>query len=160
MRKSTTIQAVIRRGALITALTLFALAAEAAEYLSDDKILEATVADLAAETSLFKTLQQGIALSLAACESGESCQPAVNRDELVGMITSLNLRIENLSQRFDEQNEKELAEILISYSEIRDACNGYLAQLAKFSGGESGGVEEDDLGEDEFDIFQDADEDL
>ncbi len=160
MRKSTNIQVVIRWGALSIALALFALAVEAAGYLRDDKILEATIADLAAETSLFKTLQQGIALSLTACKSGESCQPAVNRDELEGMIVSLNIRIENLSQRFEEKNEEELAEILVRYSEIRDTCNGYLEQLAKFSSGESGGAEEDDLGEDEFDIFQDADEDL
>ena len=64
------------------------------------------------------------------------------------------------AQRFDENNEKELADILISYSEIRDACNGYLEQLATLSSNENGGNEEDDLGEDEFDIFQDADEDL
>jgi hypothetical protein len=160
MRKSMNIQAVIRRGALSIALALCALAVEAAGYLSDDKVLDASVTDLAAETSLFKTLQQGIALSLAACKSSESCQPAVNRDELEGMIASLNIRIENLSQRFEEKNEEDLAEILVRYSEIRDACNGYLEQLTKFSSGKSGGAEEDDLGEDEFDIFQDADEDL
>jgi len=162
MRKFTNIQTVIRRGALISVLTFLVSvsAAEAAGYLDDDKILEAAAADLAAETSLFKTLQRGIALSLATCKSGGSCQPAVNRDELEGLIASLNMRIETLSQRFDENNEKELADILISYSEIRDACNGYLEQLATLSSNENGGNEEDDLGEDEFDIFQDADEDL
>ena len=147
----------------VAALSLFAAlpapVAVAAEILSDAAIMDAATADLEAETALFRTIQQGISLSLATCKLSNSCSPAVNRDELERMIESLNLRIGNLSQRFQDTGEEELADILVSYADIRDACNGYIEQLAEYTG-EAEGVEEDDLGEDEFDVFQDADDEL
>lgn len=147
----------------VAALSLFAVlpapVVVAAGILSDDAVVDAAAADLKAETALLRTIQEGITLSIATCKIGDSCKPAVNRDELERIIASLNLRIGNLSQRFQDTGEEELADILVSYTDILDAYNGCMEQLVEYTGAAEG-VKEDDLGEDEFDVFQDADDDL
>ena len=159
MSKSTLMIKMFCVGMLSLSVALQVPRVVAADILSDDAVVDAATTDLQAETELFRTIQQGIALSLATCKFSNTCRPTVNRDELERMIASLDLRIGDLSQRFQDTGEEELADILVSYADIRDACNGYIEQLAEYTG-DAEEVEEDDLGEDEFDIFRDAEDDL
>jgi hypothetical protein len=156
------IKTVLIKNLYLAVLTLLvailAVNVYAAGILSDDAIIDADATLLKDEAQLFQTLQQGIALSLAYCEENSYCTPSVNREELERIITTLNIRIGTLSQRYQETGEDELPDIMISYADTRDTCTAYLDELA--SSVEDDELEEEDLGDDAFDIFRDADTDL
>ena len=144
------------------------------EILKDDIAPTADAAVLMAEANLFDTIGKGIALSFAQCEGIDICMPAVNRDELERIISTLDTRIGSLSERHEETGEVELEAILIAYTDARESYAQYIDKLATFSVAEDLTEPEDVFADDEllgeddeesasdeaFDVFQDLDEEL
>lgn len=84
---------------------------------------------LAAETKLFKSIGNGIALALARCREDKSCD--LNRTEVQRLLDTLNQRINILGARYASFNEKSLAPILLIYASERDRFVKLLATTKK-----------------------------
>ena len=143
------------------------------EILPDDIAETADASVLEAEATVFNTIKKGVALSLAMCEGVEQCSPTVNRAELEQIISTLDARISNLGQRYEQSGDKGLEGVLVAYADARDSYTQYLEKLSTmvveepadaadlfggsdFFGGEGRGTDIDS----EFAIFNDVDEDL
>ncbi|MBF8270288.1 MAG: hypothetical protein HW386_1997 [Gammaproteobacteria bacterium] len=142
------------------------------EILPDDIAENAEVSVLEAEANVFNTIKKGIALSLAMCEGVEQCAPTVNRVELEQIITTLDARIGNLGQRYEQSGDTALEGLLVAYADARDGYTQYLEKLATivveepeepanlfgsdFFGG-AGTAQDPDR---EFAIFNDVDQEL
>jgi len=122
------------------------LLAATGRILDEKEAKQADTTALAAEASLFKSIGQGIALSLAQCEGQSSCNPAVSKDELVHLLETLDKRINDLVAR-QEQKQGDYTEVMTAYVNQREAYRGYQADLEKFTGGATGA---EDLGKDTF----------
>lgn len=161
-------------GLFLSLLTVSSGAVTMGEILKDDIAPAADAVVLMAEANLFDTISKGIALSLAQCEGIDICTPAVNRDELERIISTLDTRISSLSERREETGETELEAILIAYADARERYSQYIDKLATFSVAEDLSEPEDVFADDEllgedheesasdeaFDVFQDVDEEL
>ena len=108
------------------------------------------------ELTLFGTIGQGIALSLAQCEEVEGCAPNVTEEELQELIAGLEGRIEELERRLAEEESpaerQRLEELIAGYQEELQNFKGYLEELIAFFAAEEEEFEED-FEEEEFDDF-------
>ncbi len=151
----------------LNVMTTGASAATMGEILKDDIAPAADAIVLMAEANLFDTIGKGIALSIAQCEGIDNCTPAVNKDELEKIISTLDTRISSLSERHEETGETELEAILIAYADARESYTQYIDKLATFSVAEDLTEPVDVFADDEesasdeaFDVFRDLDEEL
>lgn len=99
------------------------------KFMSDKSAKAADVAKLKAETNSFKTLEQGVALSLAMCNGVKNCKPNVNRDELEEIIKTLDSRIGSIGQRYEDSGNKDLEGILLAYHNAKQNYSKYLDTL-------------------------------
>lgn len=99
------------------------------EILPDDIAESADISVLEAEANVFNTIKKGVALSLAMCEGVEQCSPTVNRAELEQIISTLDTRIGNLGQRYEQSGETALEGVLVAYADARDSYTQYLEKL-------------------------------
>lgn len=99
------------------------------QILTDKTAEGADVAALKAETNSFKTLEKGIALSLAMCAGVKNCKPNVNQDELEEIIKTLDARIGSIGQRYEDSGDKNLEGILLAYHNAKQNYSKYLDKL-------------------------------
>lgn len=151
----------------LNVMTTGAGAATMGEILKDDIAPAADAVVLMAEANLFDTIGKGIALSIAQCEGIDNCTPAVNRNELEIIISTLDTRISSLSERHEETGETELEAILIAYANARESYVQYIDKLATFSVAEDltepvdvFADDEESVSDEAFDVFRDLDEEL
>ena len=130
MKKLNYWQIIINMKTLITFLLLIAYINLSAAILDNDEAAEAEISSLQAETTLFKSIGTGIALSIQQCEGVESCTLTVEVAELNELIKVLNNRIDNLTLRQEEVIDPDVyQEILTVYVDERDTYIAYLENL-------------------------------
>ncbi|OFZ99086.1 MAG: hypothetical protein A3H35_14745 [Betaproteobacteria bacterium RIFCSPLOWO2_02_FULL_62_17] len=115
---------------------------------------------LQAEATLFETIRQGIALSIAQCELTPDCAATVSREELRRIVGKLETRLDALTARQSADGDTALEPIMLAYVETRDRYSEFLTKLDQILPPESEfGGREADLGElpAEFSVFADAD---
>ncbi|HKK16022.1 MAG TPA: hypothetical protein VJ981_04900, partial [Gammaproteobacteria bacterium] len=89
------------------------------------------------DLTLFGIIGYGIALALAQCEEIEGCAPNVTQEELVELIAQLEARIEELTRRCEEGDQKacELVEgfkeELVKFKSYQEELQQYLAAPAE-----------------------------
>lgn len=119
------------------------LAATSEGILSTENAQSANPDALLAEVAVFKSIREGITLSVALCESDKPCETDASSDEVEQLIAALDQRIESIGQRQQSSEDTEgLGELLIAYVSERQ---GYSRVLDKL-----GAV--DDTGDDFFEI--------
>ena len=153
-------------------LTLAAITAYAdkGEILADDVAAGANVSVLKTEAELFEQIKNGVLLSLAECDHGQTCSPKVNSDEVQRILLKLDSRITTLSTRYTKTREQGLDKVLLTYA---DARKGYAAVLDKLdtlsdqdedtfmkTGGVSAGTKAGSGSEKTNDLFNDVGDDL
>ncbi|NNE37506.1 MAG: hypothetical protein HKN08_04310, partial [Gammaproteobacteria bacterium] len=102
------------------------------------------------DLTLYGTIGQGIALSLAQCEEIEGCAPDVTETELDELIEGLEARIVELQRRLDEgagRDQEQIEQLLAGYEQELQNFNNYKIELQEFYAGEE---EFDDGFGDEF----------
>ena len=152
------------------------LAAAGGGILANDEAQTANSNALLTEVSVFKSIREGITLSLALCGSEDSCEPAASSGELQQLIATLDLRIDGLTQRQQASDDTAgLEDVLIAYVDEREGYARFLEKLG--TGTEQGSVVGENIDEaelfgdgeeetetseipDQFDIFADEDEEL
>ena len=135
-------------------------AQEPAGVLDDKDAKQADAGALQAEATLFETIRQGIALSIAQCESTPKCTPTVSREELRRIVGKLETRLDTLTARQSAAADAALEPVMLAYVESRDKYNEFLTKLDKIlpPDAESSG-RDFNLGDlpPEFSVFADAD---
>jgi len=96
--------------------------------LADNVAARADVSMLRTEAELFEQIKNGVLLSLAECDHGQTCSPNVNSDEVQRILLKLDSRITTLSTRYTKTREQGLDKVLLTYA---DARKGYAAVLDK-----------------------------
>jgi hypothetical protein len=143
-----------------TALCAPARAQEPVGVLDDKDAKQAEPGALQAEATLFETIRQGIAVSIAQCELTPKCTPTVSREELRRIVGKLETRLDTLTARQSAAADAALEPVMLAYVESRDKYNEFLTKLdtilppdAESSGRDS------NLGvlPPEFSVFADAD---
>ncbi len=145
-------------------------------FLSSEDAQTADTDALLAEVAVFRSIRDGITLSLAQCDFSGSCEPAVTSDEVQQIISALDQRINGLSQRQQASDDGAgLEDVLIAYVDELDGFSGVLEKLGSISAEEAvigGDIDESELfgseeektdtteNVDQFDIFADEDEEL
>lgn len=156
---------------LFAAMTFASLSQ--ARILSDDEVSSADIESLKTESVLFETLQKGIALSLSECEQ-MACTPSVRKPELQRLVDALGIRISSLGVRYQESQEPELENILISYVDSQEVYSKFIEKLGTIAPEldveDSGLAEEEDIFADQFgslpnimqqySIFEDIDDEI
>lgn len=106
------------------------LAATEGRIYAPHEVDPAATGTLSGELSVFESVAQGIALSLAACEGRSDCSPALSEDELSQLIRTLDQRIEQLNT-YDAQADTgaEYDSLLNNYRQTRDSYALYLREL-------------------------------
>ncbi|MGK0297614.1 MAG: hypothetical protein ACI9XC_001224, partial [Gammaproteobacteria bacterium] len=87
------------------------------------------------DLTLFGTIGQGIALSLAQCEEIEGCAPDVTESELDELIVQLEGRITELERRLAEgagDDQEQIERLLEGYQDELANFNNYRDELAEF----------------------------
>ncbi len=149
------------------------LSAETKGILSSEDAQVADADTLLAEVSLFKSILEGITLSVARCDKAQDCMPDASSGEVQQLMTTLDQRIESLGQRQqDADAEADLGAVLVAYVSEREGYSHFLEKLG--SGSEHSpvveNIDESELfGNEEekpveidktFDVFSDEDEEL
>jgi hypothetical protein len=153
------------------------LAAMGEGILSGDDAQTANAEILLAEVAVFKSIREGITLSLVQCDIAGSCDPAASSAEVQQIIAALDLRIDGLTQRQQGSDDTAgLEDVLIAYVDEREGYSRFLEQLgfapkekkvvgedideAELFGDEEEEKTETSEGQEQFDIFADEDEEL
>jgi len=127
--------------------------------LDDKDAKQADPGTLQAEASLFETIREGIAVSIAECELTPKCKPTVSREELRRIVGKLETRLDALTARQSASADAALEPVMLAYVESRDKYNEYLTKLDRIlpPEDESSG-RESSLGDlpPEFSVFADA----
>ncbi len=100
----------------------------AAAILDKDEADNADFNALQDETTLFQSIGVGIALSIAQCELANSCS-LIEISEVETLLNTLELRIESLVLRQEEDADPAINEVLTAYIDERDNYNVYLQKL-------------------------------
>jgi hypothetical protein len=101
------------------------------------------------DLTLYGTIGQGIALSLAQCEEIEGCAPDVTETELDELIEGLEARIDEMERRLEEdpgRDQEQLERLLAGYEQELENFNNYKTELQQFY--EADEVFDDEFGED------------
>ena len=91
------------------------------------------------DLTLYGTIGQGIALSLAQCEEIEGCAPDVTETELDELIVGLEVRIDELERRLAEgagRDQEQIEQLLAGYNVELENFNGYKIELEEFYSGQ------------------------
>lgn len=135
-------------------------AQESIGVLNDKDADQADAGALQAEATLFETIRQGIALSIAQCELTPKCTPTVSREELRRIVGKLETRLDTLTARHSAGGDAALEPIMVAYVESRDRYNEFLTKVDQLLPPETESEGRNfDAGElpAEFAIFADAD---
>ena len=87
------------------------------------------------DLTLYGTIGQGIALSLAQCEEIEGCAPDVTETELDELIEGLEARIDEMERRLEEgagRDQEQLESLLAGYEQELENFNNYKIELQQF----------------------------
>ena len=167
------------RFSLLVALLFTSVQLSAATILSAEEADSASNEALQSEVALFKSIRDGITLSMALCEGNADCQPNVSEDELTRLLETLDRRIDGLAQRQLGGEDSALADLMVAYVDEREGYAEFLSNMTEVSLEEAVGEDLDEaelFGDDsgdaapaaaaeeapaEFnDLFADEDEDL
>jgi len=150
-----------------------------AGILSTEDAQVANAEALRTEVSIFKSILEGLTLSVAQCDKVEACMPDASSGEVQQLMSTLDQRIESLGQRQqDADSGSGLEAVLVAYKNEREDYAQFLGKLG--SGSEDSSVIEDideselfgneedkadasqqpEEGKQSYDVFSDEDEDL
>lgn len=117
-------------GIFLIAVMTATHAATAGRILSKNEVDPAASAALAGELAVFESVAQGIALSLAVCESERVCNPALSENELAKLIETLDDRIDQLSTVDESINTgSDYDSLLNEYRRTRETYALYMREL-------------------------------
>lgn len=162
---------------LLSLLATGSLAATGEGILSSEEAQSANPDTLLAEVAVFKSIREGITLSVALCESDNSCKTEASSGEVEQLLAALDQRIESVTQRQQNTEDTEgLGELLIAYVSERQGYSRFLDKLASIDHTSDNffeipaAVEEESAGGTEIesaeaveqmdDVFADEDEEL
>lgn len=120
---------------LLSLLASGSLAATGEGILSSEDAQTANPDTLLAEVAVFKSIREGITLSVALCESDNSCETDTSSVEVEQLLAALDQRIESLSQRQQSTEDTAgLGELLIAYVSERQGYSSFLDKLGSAEG--------------------------
>ena len=126
------------------------MAAAGEGFISIEAAQTASADELLAEVAVFKSIRQGLTLSVTFCETTNTCDATPTSHEVQQVINAIDKRIEGLSQRQQEAgNSAGLGDVVVAYADER---GGFARVLKKINDSNSSVVENID----ESEIFGDA----
>jgi hypothetical protein len=121
-----------------------------AGILSGDDAQAADPDALLAEVAVFKSIREGMTISVMQCSFDSACDASSNTKELKQLINALDQRIDGLSQRQqDDGDAAGLEDVLIAYVDERDGLSRVLKNVSSSSSAVVEHIDEADLFGDE-----------
>jgi hypothetical protein len=124
--------------------------------LNKEEVDKADLNLLQNETTVFKSISMGIALSLAQCEGLDLCSLTVDENEIKQLITTLDDRINTLILKQEEADDPvAFDKVLTAYVNERESYESHLKKLKDITGTTNS---ESDLLDDSFGIDSEVDD--
>ena len=106
------------------------LAAAGEGFLSNEAAQTASADELLAEVAVFKSIRQGLTLSVTLCETTNTCDATPTSHEVQQIIDAIDKRVDGLSQRQqDAGNSAGLEDVLVAYGNERSGLSRVLKKI-------------------------------
>ncbi len=134
---------------LLSGWASVSLSATGAGILSSEDAQTASPEDLFDEVAVFKSIREGLTLSVTQCALTSACDAATNSRELQQILNALDKRIEALSQRqLDTGDSAGLEDVLVAYVDERGGLSRILEKIDDSTSSVVEHIDDDEL----FDI--------